>query len=151
MFVVTFTAIYTQQNRNATPNSPNDIYRHNPWRAPGAAPVANVCGYAGGTPWGPNVPEAGDYINTTLAHHGMRGTDLPQMPTGTIWKIGGVATVTWNVRNNHGGGYSYRLCPASEPLTEECFKAHQLDFLQDKQAIVFPNGTAVPIQGTFIR
>ena len=44
-------------NRNSTPgfrNSAYDIYRHNPWRAPGAAPVADPCGLAGGTPWGAN-------------------------------------------------------------------------------------------------
>ena len=29
---------------------------------------------------------------------------------------------TWQVRNNHGGGYAYRLCPADSPLTEECFQ-----------------------------
>ena len=38
-------------NRNATVMSKYDIYRHNPWRAPGAAPVADACGLAGGTPW----------------------------------------------------------------------------------------------------
>ena len=31
-------------------------------------------------------------------------------------------------RCTSGGGYSYRLCPASEPLTESCFQAHALDF-----------------------
>ena len=36
-------------NRNAERNSIYDIYRHNPWRAPGYAPVANPCGLAGGT------------------------------------------------------------------------------------------------------
>jgi len=137
-------------NLDAIPGAPNDIYRHNPWRYPGAAPVADVCGYAGGSPSGQDGPEAGDYINTTYAHHGMKGSDLPKMPTGTVWKIGGQATVTWNVRNNHGGGYSYRLCPASEPLTEKCFQAHPLDFVQDKQAILFPDGHTVPINGTFI-
>lgn len=137
-------------NRNATAGSPQDIYRHNPWRAPGSAPVADACGFAGGTPWGPNVAEAGDYVNTTYAHHGMKGTDLPHMPTGTVWTIGGEATVTWNVRNNHGGGYQYRLCPAFEPLTEACFQRHPLEFVQSKQAILFPNGSKVPIKGTFI-
>lgn len=29
---------------------------------------------------------------------------------------------------NHGGGYSYRLCPASSALTEECFNAVHLNF-----------------------
>jgi len=137
-------------NIAATPFADNDIYRHNPWRAPGAAPIANPCGYAGGTPWGQNGPEAGDYENTTYAHHGMKGTDLPPMPTGTVWKIGGEATVSWNVRNNHGGGYQYRLCPASEPLTEECFQKYPLEFNQDKQAILFANGSTFSIKGTFI-
>ena len=42
-------------NRNSSSefrNSEYDIYRHNPWRAPGHAPIADACGLAGGTPWG---------------------------------------------------------------------------------------------------
>ena len=42
---------YRTLNRNATPGSDLDIYRHNPWAAPGTAPVADACGLAGGTPW----------------------------------------------------------------------------------------------------
>ena len=91
-------------NRNAERNSPHDIYRHNPWRAPGHAPVADACGLAGGTPWPVDASEEGRYVNTAHAHHGMRGTDLPEMPTGTVWKAGGTAEVAWNVRFNHGGG-----------------------------------------------
>lgn len=132
-------------NRNATAGSEQDIYKHNPWRAPGSAPIANACGLAGGTPWGQNVAEAGDYVNTTYAHHGMSGTDLPPMPTGVVWKRGGTAEVTWSMRNNHGGGYQYRLCPTSMNLTEECFKMHPLDFVKNTQAVVFPNGTLHPI------
>ena len=45
---------------------------------------------------------------------------------------------------DHGGGYAYRLCPAGAPLTEACFQQHHLDFVQDKQALVFPNGTRLP-------
>lgn len=81
-------------NLDATPLASNDIYQHNPWRAPGSAPVADACGLAGGTPWSADVPEEGVYKKTMYAHHGMKGTDLPRMPTGTIWKIGGNATVT---------------------------------------------------------
>ena len=44
-------------NRAAAAGSAADIYRHNPWRAPGAAPVADACGLAGGTPWGADAPE----------------------------------------------------------------------------------------------
>jgi hypothetical protein len=52
---------YRSVNRNATAGSPNDIYKHNPWRAPGNAPVGDACGFAGGTPWIAEGPEAGDY------------------------------------------------------------------------------------------
>jgi hypothetical protein len=33
------------------------------------------------------------------------------------------------VGSNHGGGYAYSLCPASEPLTEECFQKLTLPFV----------------------
>ena len=127
-----------------------DIYRHNPWRAPGNAPVGDPCGFAGGTPWGADVSEEGVYINTSLAHHGMRGSQLPELPTGVTWTLGSTAEVTWQLRFNHGGGYSYRLCPASEPLTEECFQAHPLDFVRDEQALVMKNSSLVPITGVFV-
>ena len=65
-------------NDTAVPrDSEFDIYRHNPWQAPGYAPVADPCGLAGGTPWGDAAPEEGEYLNTSYAHHGMKGTDLP--------------------------------------------------------------------------
>eukprot|EP00039_Didymoeca_costata_P006387 m.89761 g.89761 ORF g.89761 m.89761 type:complete len:384 (+) comp13238_c0_seq2:20-1171(+) len=137
-------------NRNATRDSKYDIYRHNPWRAPGFAPVADACGLAGGTPWGPDVPEEGRYINTTHAHHGMKGSELPEMPTGTVWKAGGEAEVVWQIRFNHGGGYSYRLCPADKKLTEECFQSNHLEFVLGKQALLFSNGTRLPITGVFV-
>jgi hypothetical protein len=126
-------------------NSKLDIYRHNPWRAPGYAPVANACGLAGGTPWSTKATEEGEYRNTTFAHHGMEGTDLPELPTGVEWHIGGEAEVTWNIDFNHGGGYSYRLCPANEPLTEECFQRHHLEFLLDKQELLLPNGSRLMV------
>ena len=36
--------------------------------------------------------------------------------------------MTWQLRYNHGGGYQFRLCPASEPLTEACFQRTPLEF-----------------------
>ena len=57
---------------------------------------------------------------------------------------------TWQVRNNHGGGYAYRLCPADSPLTEACFQSHPLDFVRNQQALVLGNGSMVPIKGTFL-
>lgn len=137
-------------NRDAVAGSPQDLYKHNPWRAPGTAPVANACGLAGGTPWADDVSEAGVYTTTEFAHHGMKGTDLKPLDTGVQWKIGGQAEVVWQPENNHGGGYSWRLCPAVETLTEECFQKHPLNFVQDQQGIVFQNGTMKRIQGTFV-
>lgn len=141
---------YRTVNRDSEFNSDFDIYKHNPWRAPGNAPTADACGLAGGTPWPQEVSEAGDYTKTIYAHHGMRGTDLKPLYTGVEWTIGLEAEVTFQISNNHGGGYQYRLCPASENLTEACFQAHPLDFVTEKQGIYFRNGTILPIKGTFV-
>ena len=84
-----------------------DIYKHNPWRAPGSAPVVDSCGLAGGTPWGWNMPEAGDYVNTSVAQHGSFGSKtLPKSDARTVWKIGGEAEVIWQILANHGGEWS---------------------------------------------
>lgn len=173
-------------NGTAVPrDSIYDIYRHNPWRAPGHAPVADPCGLAGGTPWYDPSPEEGRYYNTSFAHHGMKGTDLKPLPRDLYqpekWKIGGTAEVSWNVWANHGGGCesrsskpflcrafflpacsetyhascdmadSYRLCPASEPLTEACFQKHPLDFALDKQQLVLAVRSAVDSASTVSR
>lgn len=147
-------------NRDALPGSANDIYKHNPWRAPGAAPVMDACGLAGGSYSRSSGAEAGDYTKTQYAQHGDVGTQvLKPLPgyTPPTYKIGGTAEVTWSIRNNHGGGYQYRVCPLPEgnftDLTEECFQQNPLDFMQDEQAIVFPNGTQLKLtaeQTTFV-
>ena len=46
-----------------------------------------------------------------------------------VWKAGAAVEVAWNQKAWHGGGYSYRLCPAEKELTEECFQANPLDFV----------------------
>lgn len=152
--------LYWSVNRDAEPGSPNDIYKHNPWRAPGSAPVMDACGLAGGSYSHENGAEAGDYIKTKFAQHGDAGTKvLKQLPNYTrpTYKRGGTAEVTWHIRNNHGGGYSYRLCLLPDnftDLTEECFQQNPLDFVIGEQAIVFPNGTLLrlrPEQSTFVR
>lgn len=138
-------------NRWAVEGSANDSYRYNPWRAPGTAPTFDACGMAGGTePWhaGPGVAV---YANNTFARMGELGSKvLPPAPSGTLWTAGGTAEVSWGIRFNHGGGYIYRLCPASAPLTEECFNRMPLDFVREGQALRWNNGTTLPIRGTFV-
>jgi len=151
---------YWSVNRDAEPFSEFDIYKHNPWRAPGSAPVMDACGLAGGTYSRSPGAEAGDYTKTQFAQHGDVGTAvLKPLPgyTPPTYKVGGTAEVTWSIRNNHGGGYSYRLCPLPEgnftELTEACFQQHPLDFVEDEQSIVFPDGKTLKLnasQTTFV-
>eukprot|EP00966_Prymnesium_polylepis_P098342 2277561-Prymnesium_polylepis.1 len=106
-------------NRWASEGSVNDSYRYNPWRAPGAAPVFDACGKAGGTypkNFGPGVAV---FANTTFAKGGDLGSvALPPAPSGTIWTAGSEAEVAWEIRYNHGGGYqarAYRLRASPAP------------------------------------
>jgi len=64
------------------------------------------------------------------------GVDLP--PTvPAVWRIGGVEKVAWGLAVNHGGGYSFRLCPkTSAGLTEECFQRTPLAFAGNSTVIV---------------
>merc|ERR1712076_50189 len=70
------------------------------------------------------------YVNTSHAKQGDLGSvQLPRTSTGTVWKAGAQVEVSWNILANHGGGYQYRLCPADQPLTEECFQKMPLPFV----------------------
>ena len=112
---------------------------HNPWRAPGAAPVLDSCGMAGGGP----VDQGGEakYYTTPLAKTGDLGSKLPPAPTGTVWKIGATAPIKWSIRANHGGGYHYRLCPAEEELTEACFNKYPLQFATNFHTLEYSNSS----------
>jgi len=115
--------------------------------------VADPCGLAGGTPWGDDVSEWGEYASTTHAKHGDSGSKVLKKNATlgiSTWTIGQEVEVVWQITANHGGGYQYRLCPADRDLTEECFRETPLDFNQDKQHILLENGTRVHISGTFV-
>jgi hypothetical protein len=74
----------------------------------------------------------------------------------TQWTAGSVETVSFNLHNNHGGGYSYRLCKkAADPMdmTEECFNNGHLNFVGDTSIIDYRGapGTTnleIPAQST---
>ena len=140
-YVPTLAKEYWSANRNATPMSEHDVWKFQPWRSPGKAPLSDVCGMAGGSP----VPvyNGGEYTATQFAKQGDFGSMvLKKRPTGVVWKAGGLANVSMYLAFNHAGGYKYRVCPASEPLTEECFQRpeNQLEFASDHHVFLFEDG-----------
>jgi len=128
-------------NQAAVPGSLQDFTKYHPWRSPGKAPVWDACGMAGGVSM--EVFNAGAYNRTRFAKQGDLGSQvLPKRPSGAVWKKGSVARASWQNTAEHGGGYQYRLCPASEPLTEECFQKMPLKFANsEKHTIVFSDAT----------
>lgn len=68
---------------------------------------------------------------------GEAGSKHPKLLEQTVWIAGSEAEVGWAVAANHGGGYSYRLCPAGQELTEKCFQSTPLDFVGNTQWIQF--------------
>lgn len=123
-----------------------DWTKSNPWRAPGNAPVLDACGVAGG--FGQNNEGPGGH--PPPGHRwGDRGSELPKLEK-TVWTAGSTVEVAWGIAANHGGGYQYRLCPASEPLTEECFQRMPLPFAGTMQTLLLGNGTSIEIAATFV-
>lgn len=110
-----------------------DYTKHHPWRYPGSAPVENPCGIAGGWYTQGAAGNGGDA--PPGVPQGALGTDLPKLLDQTVWIAGSTVEVAWGITANHGGGYQYRLCPASEEPTEACFQQHPLEFVGDVQWI----------------
>ncbi|CAJ1443282.1 unnamed protein product [Effrenium voratum] len=109
-----------------------------PWRAPGTAPVlGRGCGVYGGKR---DFVEdsSGDLLKNLPP--GTDGVDLPANEP-TQWPKGSVQEVAWAIAANHGGGYSYRLCPKSGDVSEECFQRHVLKFVGDTQWLIYGNVT----------
>ena len=113
--------------------------------------MIDSCGSAGGRLPGQGGGGYGaGYVNTTHSKIGDLGSKtLPVHDTGTMWAAGKQYEVAWTIQavsnhhgpmqrclpsltragpmvaQNHGGGYSYRLCPLNSPdLNEDCFNEH---------------------------
>lgn len=112
-------------------SSKGDWTKYHPWRSPGRAPVVDPCGMAGGY----SKTRGGGGQTPNGASQFDRGSQLPKLGGKTEWLAGDVVEVAWMVGANHGGGYVYSLCPAGEPLTEECFLANTLPFVGEHHAI----------------
>ena len=96
-------------NLHAKDGAADDSYRFNPWRAPGAAPVVDPCGQAGGrykqTPVGGasvfgtvNVT-APDGKTLTLTMGDMGSKKLPPTDPKHVatWKLGSTPRVAWGM------------------------------------------------------
>lgn len=138
-------------NKDAVAGSVNDTYRYNPWRAPGFAPVFDACGMAGGTPPGNAGPGEAVFSKTPWAEMGDKGSEvLKPGEVSAEWSAGTEVEVAWGIRYNHGGGYQYRLCPASEPLTEDCFQKMPLAFSKiTKPSLKYTDGTSNSYEAIF--
>jgi len=124
-------------------NTTYDIFKFNPWRAPGKAPVFDSCGMAGGRTT--EAFNAAAFNTTAFASMGDLGTAvLAPRPTGTVWKRGGTAKTRWQITANHGGGYIYRLCPkgaTSANLDEGCFQKTELAWATATHVLRFANAS----------
>jgi len=118
-----------------------DFTKYNPWRAPGKAPVMDPCGIASGmakpTP-SADVPQG--YSG------GQKGSEVLPETAPTYWKAGGTAQVGWGLSAQHGGGYSYRLCPKGSKITEECFQSNTLRYANKNSTIHFDDGSHADIK-----
>merc|ERR1719361_1436759 len=126
-------------------SGPYDWTRIMPWRAPGSAPVlGSGCGVAGGgNVWNSN----GGWPPRDMA----QGTDALTLPGPdggpvTVWQAGSVVEVAFGIWANHGGGYSYRLCPnVLGMVNEDCFQKTPLQFAGETQWLHHINGTRIEI------
>lgn len=131
-----------------------DWSRKNPWRAPGTAPVlGSGCGVAGGSMKIDQqaLAVAPSCLFRSLAaeqrgeppiqNYSEQGADSLTLPAKEpqIWHKGSVEEVAWGITANHGGGYSWRLCPKSGTVNEACFQRNVLRFAGDKQWIQYGN------------
>jgi len=109
---------------------------HNPWMAPGSAPVFSPCGIEGGNPFGCGDVEDDGECPGGGSSRGRDARDISWVEAvDTIWERGSNAEVGWAILANHGGGYSYRLCKVGVDgpggVTEECFQKTPLKFASE--------------------
>jgi len=104
---------------------PKRLLNNTPWFAPGTAPVFSPCGIDGGNPHGCPAGNPDPFACAGGGRgHGDDARTLPGNSKPAEWIIGKEVEVAYGIEANHGGGYTYRLCPKPVnmmDLTEECF------------------------------
>lgn len=128
--------------------------RLHPWRRPGSVPGGDPCGLAGGSNSNKSYP-AGGFGPETGYPQGFPGSKLPPIDKDkrATWTAGKSAEVSWVSAANHGGGYMYSLCPASEELTEECFNKMPLQYVNNSRQqlrYIYVNDTSNKTETTII-
>lgn len=123
-----------------------DYTKHHPWRYPGSAGLAggDPCGIAGG--WYTKGAAGNGGEAPPGAPQGEPGSTsdiFPKLIEKTVWVAGTTVEVAWGITANHGGGYQYRLCPANQKITEDCFQSHPLDFAEDVTYVQYGHGLDV--------
>lgn len=117
--------------------------REHPWTAPGTAPIFSPCGHDGGNPTGCPVGNAGkDGCAAGGYGHGPDAREWYQNRPRfqTEWQAGSEVPISWGITANHGGGYSFRLCPKPDnlmDLTEECFQKGSLEFVGNTSTAIY--------------
>ena len=115
-----------------------DFTKYMPWSSPGASPLVDPCGVASG--FGKGAPP---YVHAPTGYKiGDLGSKVLQpLASKTVVKAGGELEAGFGFQVNHGGGYQYRLCPATKPITEACFQLHPLDFATANHTIKWVDGS----------
>jgi hypothetical protein len=111
-----------------TPSEPCPGCMNIPWRSAGSSVPASACGVFELDP-----RQNGVKLNLTQR---------------TVWKSGQIVTLGHSIAANHGGGYSWRLCPASTDLSdphqaEDCFRRYPLPFADQSHTIQWSGNLTV--------
>lgn len=118
--------LLTTEESIANPTNVDGSDANRPWRSPGSVPVRSPCG-------------------NNIYHPEQDGLDLPPNQHKVTWTAGTTVTVASALYVNHGGGWSYRLCPKSQNATESCFKSMPLKFVGSDAKAKFTDGREVTI------
>jgi len=117
--------LLTTEESIANPDDFTHSDSKNPWRSPGSVPVRSPCGNG-------------------FWHDELDALDLPPNSKKATWVAGTNVKVASALFVNHGGGWSYRLCPKTDAMTESCFNSNPLKFVGEATAR-FTDGRQVPI------
>merc|ERR1712125_3733 len=107
----------------------------------GKDPVMDPCGIASG------FANPASYVEVPKGYSGgQKGSEVLPASEPTYWKAGGTAQVGWGLSAQHGGGYSYRLCPKGSTISEECFQSNSLSFASKNSTMRFEDGSHADIK-----